>query len=436
MLPLCLFRMTVFLVLRYRKAFQKADILILPQELNFCTSVMAPDIAARNYPDRHIVFVTFDYERTNKYVECIWDNTDDIEYVLIPNSYLSFTLFGKRIVIPSDEVLERYGGRMVAFIAGCLGSPQEIYTSRGWLGNVGLPPQCWEDLHKALSGAVKPEWADYWEPSAYFAVYYHLKFEVCRPAPSLPRNLLNKVEAALLKARPDCRSFRSCGLYLKKGKMTISDNDPHIFDGSPFTNYLPAVRLLNERGYQVFLTGDRSLPEEVHKEFDGMFVNGESLGVDPMLFNVYAALHTDIFVGDNAGGMGFAGLIDSRPMLALNTYHFFSSFSNIWIYYKHAYHRDGRHLSFEEMTGKYAYTPAADRLLHVEVNSAEEIREAVGFYLDEIENPGSSEIDESLENLWPSYSMFKLGRSHISPAYVRNYYQKISQTSAHPLAPR
>jgi hypothetical protein len=88
------------------------------------------------------------------------------------------------------------------------------------------------------------------------------------------------------------------------------------------------------------------------------------------------------------------------------------------------------------MTGKYAYSSALDGSFHVEVNSAEEIREAVGSYLDEMENPGSSEIDESLENLWPSYSMFKLGRCHISPVYVQNYYLKKSQTSAHPLAPR
>jgi hypothetical protein len=101
----------------------------------------------------------------------------------------------------------------------------------------------------------------------------------------------------------------------------------------------------------------------------------------------------------------------------------------MWCYYKHAYHRDGTHLSFTEVTGKYAFQ-APDSTFTVETNTADEILEAMRDYVDEMEKPGSSKIDHGLEDLWPSYSGFHLANSHISPAYVRNYYRKIETSRA------
>jgi hypothetical protein len=173
----------------------------------------------------------------------------------------------------------------------------------------------------------------------------------------------------------------------------------------------------------------------VLKELDGMLVSSETSGLDPFLYRTYAALHTDIFAGDIGGGTVFAQLIYDRPMLGLNTIPFQTAFSNMWCYYKHAYHRDGTHLSFAEMTGKYAFqapggTHYETGTFTVETNTADEILEAMRDYVDEIEEPGSSEIDHGLEYLWPSYTGFHLANCHISPAYVRNYYRKIAASNA------
>ena len=75
------------------------------------------------------------------------------------------------------------------------------------------------------------------------------------------------------------------------------------------------------------------------------------------------------------------------------------------------------------MTGKYAFSGVLDGFT-VETNSEDEILDAVRCYVEEMENPGSSEINYALEDLWPSYSGFKVANCHISPAYVRNYYRK------------
>jgi hypothetical protein len=57
-------------------------------------------------------------------------------------------------------------------------------------------------------------------------------------------------------------------------------------------------------------------------------------------------------------------------------------------------------------------------------NTADEILEAVHYYVEEIERPGSSKVDADLENTWPEYSLFKISGAHISPAFVTNYYEK------------
>jgi hypothetical protein len=82
------------------------------------------------------------------------------------------------------------------------------------------------------------------------------------------------------------------------------------------------------------------------------------------------------------------------------------------------------------MTGKYALLNPGDphhddNTLTVETNTAGEILGAMREYVDEMENPGSSEIDRGLEDLWPSYSGPKIATCHISPAYVRDYYREI-----------
>ena len=276
---------------------------------------------------------------------------------------------------------------------------------------------------------------NFWPVHVYYHLYFYFQRKLSLKKPSLPPELLTKVELALLRIRGDRTDVCSCGLYLNSGKKTLDGDCPLGIYGGPFESYLPAIRFLVSCGYQVLITGDLSPPMSVLEELDGMLVSSETVGLDPYLYGTYAALHTDIFAGDIGGGTLFAGLISDRPMLGLNTFPFATAFSNMWCYYKHAYHRDGTHLSFTEMTGKYVFQAPGDSRFQddpvaVETNTADEILEAVRDYVDEMKKPGSSEIDHSLEDLWPSYSGFHLANCHISPAYVRNYYRKIETSRA------
>ncbi len=235
------------------------------------------------------------------------------------------------------------------------------------------------------------------------------------------------MEKALLRSRGDREGIRLCGLYIKKIRNSVaplSEDFLQRWEGSDFKAYLPSVRFLVERGFQVLLTGDTDIPEDVAEEFGGMFVNGDAIGIDSDLFKIYAALHTDIFIGDCGGGWSLAGLSAERPMLGLNVFSFFCSDGKFWLYYKHAFDGRGNHVPFRDMARKYAFNKNFPETYTAVKNSADEILEAVRCYVDEMEHPGSSKVDSSLEDLWPVYSEFKISGSHISPAFVENYNKK------------
>ena len=102
------------------------------------------------------------------------------------------------------------------------------------------------------------------------------------------------------------------------------------------------------------------------------------------------------------------------------------------IFIKDLSNKDPKEVVIDEVIGQsiplylYEVSHNIPKDFIVECNTADEILKAVGHYLDEAENPGASQIDKSLEDLWPFHSIFKMGACHISPAYVRNYYRKIA----------
>ena len=111
-------------------------------------------------------------------------------------------------------------------------------------------------------------------------------------------------------------------------------------------------------------------------------------------------------------------------MLGLNVFPFSDADGQFWLYYKHTFDERGNHVSFRDMTQKYSFHKNLPEEFPIISNTADEILEAVRCYVDEIEQPGNSELDRSLEDLWPAYSQFKISKSHISPAFVKNYHKK------------
>jgi len=288
-----------------------------------------------------------------------------------------------------------------------------------------------------------------WSTLMPYCSLYHMRREIPMPDPTIPIHMRDEMERALVAVRGGREDIRLCGLYMKRILYKIAplpEKQLKWWDGSDFESYLPAVRLLANRGYQVLLTGDLEIPTEVAEEFGGLFVDARILGVDANLFRLYAALHTDAFIADCGGGWLLGGLVADRDALVVNVFPFYTSCGTQtgkhWLYYKHAYDTQGSHVPFRDIVQKYPFAckQFEDRQQHghahpfehhylpdgydVLPNTADEILEAVHYYVEEIERPGSSKVDADLENTWPEYSLFKISGAHISPAFVTNYYEK------------
>ncbi len=435
LIPFSLFLFTLHFLLFHLAALRRAEALVLPEKVNFAGTIHILDSARHHDPERHIVFTTFREPHHNPYMPVVWHDTGNVEFINLRRFVLDFQFQGRRAIIPRRRYHDPAARWILAFMSRWLCKKPVLLTFSRIFSERELPEFCRKDFEEMMVRRLQDTSVNFWPVHVYYHLYFYFQRKLSLKKPSLPPELLTKVELALLRIRGDRTDVCSCGLYLNSGKKTLDGDCPLGIYGGPFESYLPAIRFLVSCGYQVLITGDLSPPMSVLEELDGMLVSSETVGLDPYLYGTYAALHTDIFAGDIGGGTLFADLISDRPILGLNVIPFATAFSNMWCYYKHAYHRDGTHLSFTEMTGKYVFQAPGDSRFQddpvaVETNTADEILEAVRDYVDEMKKPGSSEIDHSLEDLWPSYSGFHLANCHISPAYVRNYYRKIETSRA------
>jgi len=413
---------TLRILLFHLPSLRRAEVFILPEKINFGGTIQVPDFCRHIFPDRHIVFMTFREPSHNPVVPVIWNDVENMEFITLLRFVLDFNFRGRRVIIPRRRQHDPAARWILSCLTRWLGNSPLLRTFAKIFREASPPKASLKALNEMLERNPRDIWADRWPAYMRYCIYFYLQRELMLKKPSLPPEMCATVERALVRARGDHGGVRLCGLYIKKS--TANTSHAANTEGCSFETYLSAIRFLVSRGYQVLLTGDRPLTISVAEEFEGMVVDSETLGVERHLWRIYTALHTDIFIGDMGGGAILATMVTDRPTLGLNVFEFISIFGNIWLYYKHTYDHEGNHIPFSDMTGRYAFTNDLPGVLTVENNTADEILEATRDYVEEMENPGGSKTDHDLEDLWPSYSGFKLANAHLSPAYVRNYYKK------------
>jgi len=417
LLPFSLFLFGVYFLLTSLRRFLRAEILYLPGLLNFGNTAFLPDMIRRMHPGRHLVFALFRDRGHNPYMRRVWEGVEGIDYMDFPRFVIDVTLRGRRIIIPSREIHDRMIASALRWIAARFGKNPHVLANRKQVfEEVHIPPKLQAEIDEMLRQDPPVPSASQWAGTLRYSLYWNLRREHEMEAPFLPLKLKEKVERALALARGGRDGVLTCGIYLKctGSEKTLPD------DGSPLEDYLPAVGMLIDRGYQVLVSGDRELPDEIAGDFGGMLVDARRLGIDPYLFSLYSSFNADIFIGENGGGLSLAEYNEASPKLALNIWPFWGAIDG-WVYYKQAFDGEGLPLEFSRMAGDLAFAYPEEGKFSIVQNSADEISEAVKRFLEEVEKPGSSEIDRELENLWPSYSFFGLADCHISPAYVEKY---------------
>ena len=183
-------------------------------------------------------------------------------------------------------------------------------------------------------------------------------------------------------------------------------------------NYLPAIRLLNDAGYQVLLTGDLLLDSSLYRQFGGMLVDARSLEVNRQWFSLYAAIETDIFVGECGGGINFT-FINETPTLVLNAFPYYHGYGDSWMFYKTVRDQDGKLVHFRERFLHHAH----DYTIHgmsIHNNSSEEIAEGVKSFVEDVRS-GQPDPNRHLVEGLPDHVWAKHARSRLSPAWLRLY---------------
>lgn len=388
-------------VWQVRTSLGRTEVIVIAPHAGFGHSVTGPDVARRLFRDRHPAFLLFSDSRFhNSRIDEIWPD------VLVLSIPLAFDLsLGLRL--PCVESAKRISRAFTLWLLRqvTLQNCEYLEISEMY-GRLPLPE------------SVKAKAAETQNPSLIWPIgYFRLQERASAPHVRLPLAERRRVETRLSKQESDGRSVRKCNLYLRLKQD--GDLESKRRCGSPITEYLPAIRLLNDSGYRVLLTGERQLPDSVFEDFGGMLIDSAHADVEKELFDLYAATESSIFIGESGGGVWLPGL-NEIPRLLINAFPFFFALPHSWVYYKTVLDPDGHLIPYHELFLKHAqdYELTGWTVLN---NTSEQILEAVSSFLNDLTNPNTADssatvIEELPDSLWVKY-----GSARISKAWLKLY---------------
>lgn len=242
------------------------------------------------------------------------------------------------------------------------------------------------------------------------------------------------IHAALAAARGG-RAARLCGLHTRFGGL---DDKVHR-DGSPLEFYIPAVRRLVADGYQVMIQGDRSFHPVFLRQFDGMVVDAEMLGVDKNAFRLFCGTESDVFVGDWPVAPQLAAT-NGIPTLIVNAWPIGWGINGATVYYRGIAGPDGQRWPFERtlregpllscntephhFTGFFdGNTALIEELRHIQQIPLceDEILDAVTDFIESLDNTVEEE-QRALRDLMPLWAPIRMSPDcRLSPAWIRRY---------------
>ena len=206
-----------------------------------------------------------------------------------------------------------------------------------------------------------------------------------------------------------------CCLYLRFEHRGASDT--RLRNSSSLANHLPAIRLLNEAGYQVLLTGDLKMDAATRLDSDGALVDSKSFGLEKDIYQLFAASEADIFVGNYGGGVVLA-MINEIPSLFLDCFPYVVGWKNTWVYFKAARNKEGKRLPGRRLITDFVYDKTASfgTLLN---NTEGEITDAVACFIEDVRNLDAPDPYAYIAALIPQDVQFQITGARLSPVWVR-----------------
>ncbi len=389
-------------VLKNAALFKSAELLVVAPHTAFGHTITGPDVVRRLYPRKRSVFVLFsDYRLHNSKLQLLWKNP----------RFVSFPL--------SFEITSRVSSLRLP----CVQSHKD-FIRRAILGmirtmadrKVEIIPRLEELYPRVKLPVLDIDRSRLIINYVWTIGYFDLIKKVEAPPVKLPEPIRNSIAEQLNELVPSRAqgAIKRCALYLRQKEEHGADYHNSRRCGSPFADYLEAVRFLNASGYQVLLTGDVSIPSEVAREFRGMFADARFARLDRELFDLFAVTECDIFVGDPGGGVWLSGLNDI-PRLLINAFPFFFGLPNSWVNYKTLRDTRGRLVHYDRLFSEFAHDyDLAGYTLHN--NSSMEILRAVETFLQDLEHPenpdpGREILDRVPDYIWSKHAGTRICRS-------------------------
>lgn len=239
-----------------------------------------------------------------------------------------------------------------------------------------------------------------------------------RPAPPIhvPSALKEHVEKQL-QIQSDHIFTRRCNLFLRN--RPHSDESSSNRQSGRLESYRGSIQELIKRDYQVLLTGDFDVSDDMINAFPGSIVDAKALGLDWESFSLYAGFEVDIHIGCFSGGSAAAD-INAIPNLMLNAFPPDHSLQRSVNHPKWVYRTDGKLMDLSSML-RGDFRNCYARGNRIEENSATEITTATIEFLENYSNPDYG-IDPRSLGIDAPY--FQICRGKLSPAWLRAYIQR------------
>jgi|TARA_Y100000310_G_C20570424_1_gene757718 putative glycosyltransferase (TIGR04372 family) len=245
-----------------------------------------------------------------------------------------------------------------------------------------------------------------------------LQEQVPAPPARLPETMRSDIASGLERLwRKNNKggTAKLCCMYLRIEKREVYR--ARLRNSSSLENHLLAVRLLNEAGYQVLLTGDFEIDAATREDFDGALVDAKSLGADNDIYRLFAVTEADIFIGNNGAGEVLA-IINEIPSLYLDWFPYSNGRKNSWVYFKAARDKENHMLSGRRLITDFVYDSGASFGTLIN-NTQDEITDAVACFIEDVKERNKTDPYADIAALIPMDTQFHATGARLSPAWVR-----------------
>jgi putative glycosyltransferase (TIGR04372 family) len=397
--PYCTIRSMVELF-RHLQAIRSADVVAVRVEGGFGHLITAPDVLRRLNADKRVVFLMIsEAGRHNFDVKHIWR---DIVMIDLPASVIAGAMVPQfnwglaGLACWFVRAVKRDDARLID------GRTEQFYYQVPDLSGLS-----WDDRPDGMS-------IRYFWPINYFRLIEQTSH---LPAPRIPEEWKRDLDRRLqsIGFRPD--RHRLATLYLRQ-----KGNDHRC--GSPFEWYVPALRLLAERGYFVLFVGDVSLPVSPDYKLNTMIADHRAAGTTRDRFYLYSVLSSALFIGECGGGVNLPGFLGEIPCLFTNAFPFGFGLRHSWVYPKRLRNACGTLVPWRQLFSDHLWRYDFPEGVTLECNTADEIHSAVAEFLDAVADGTWRDLRAPAEI--SKYTQLVQGRSGISPSWFAAYGENLA----------